>query len=71
MIRITPYEEVGPLTLINKCKSYEQIVIHTAEKVKKHNCPTRLKYTDFQLDVQEILQLTIFNRVHGNKVTRH
>ena len=51
MIRITPHEEVGPLTLMNKCKSYEQIVIHTAEKVKKHNCPTRLKYTDFQLDV--------------------
>lgn len=70
MIRITPYEEVGPLTLINKCKSYEQIVIHTAEKVKKHNCSTRLKYTDFQLDVQGILQLTIFNQ-EGNKVTRH
>ena len=32
MIRITPYEEVGPLTLINKCKSYEQIVIHALLK---------------------------------------
>ena len=32
---------------MNKCKSYKQIVIHTAEKVKKHNCPNKAQIHRF------------------------